>query len=389
MFVCNHAKNLIFTPQNLFEMMIPDKHTIFVLDAGGTGFKFSAVRNAKEIIEPFTIPAAGKTLDEVLGKITQGFRMVQQQCGCQPSAISFCFPGPADYANGIIGDLENLPHFKGGVALKAMLEEQFRVPVYINNDGDLFTYGESLAGLLPEVNRLLEQQGSHKRYNNLIGVTLGTGFGGGIMFEGKLLRGDNSAGGEINRMRNLLYPATSAEDSISIRGIKRVFAREANIDLAACPEPFAIYEIAMGRKDGNRLAALKAWDEMAKVLADAIANAVTLVDGLVVIGGGLSGAWPVFMDKLVSYLNSPFTDLKGKKVERLEVKAYNLQNERELINFTENTGEMIKVPGIEREAWIWYDPSKKIGVGVSRLGTSSAVAIGAYAYAMDQLNQQE
>jgi len=266
-----------------------------------------------------------------------------------------------------------------------MLEELFQVPVYINNDGDLFTYGESLAGLLPEVNQLLEQQGSQKRYHNLIGVTLGTGFGGGIMIEGKLLRGDNSAGGEINRMRNLLHMSTSAEDSISIRGIKRVFAREAGITMAACPEPFSIYEIAMGRKDGDQKAALKAWDEMARVLADAIANAVTLVDGLVVIGGGLSGAWPVFMDKLVGYLNDPFLDLQGKKVDRLEVKAYNLQNEKELISFTENTGEMVRVPGIRREAWLWYDPNKKIGVGISKLGTSSAVAIGAYAYAIDQL----
>jgi glucokinase len=49
---------------------------------------------------------------------------------------------------GIIGDLENLPTFKGGVALGPMLEEIFNIPVFINNDGDLFAYGEAIAGLL-------------------------------------------------------------------------------------------------------------------------------------------------------------------------------------------------------------------------------------------------
>lgn len=362
--------------------------TVFVLDAGGTGFKFSAVRAGVEVIEPFTIASSGSTLEAVLQKILDGFHEVQRQTGERADAISFSFPGPADYEQGIIGDLENLPHFRGGVALKTMLEEEFRCPVFINNDGDLFAYGEALAGFLPEINRQLEAQGNPKRYKNLIGVTLGTGFGGGIVLDGKLLRGDNSAGGEINRMRNFLYPSTSAEDSISIRAVKRVFSREAGIELAACPEPFGIYEIAMGRKDGNKEAAVKAWDELAKSLADALANAVTLIDGLVVIGGGLSGAWPVFMDRLIYYMNEPFTDLQQKNVDRLEIKTYNLQNDKELIAFTDKTGQMIKVPKIAREVWVWYDPVKKTGVGISRLGTSSAVALGAYAYAMDQLQSE-
>lgn len=365
--------------------MRKEPRTVYVLDAGGTGFKFSAVRSGLEVVEPFTIPSAGQNLEEILNKIVTGFRMIGQQCGCEPAALSFSFPGPADYENGIIGKLENLPHFRNGVALGPMLEELFRCPVFINNDGDLFAYGEALQGFLPEINRLLEQQGNPKRYRNLLGVTLGTGFGGGIVLDGKLLRGDNSAGGEINRMRNLIYPQTSAEDSISIRGIKRVFAREAGIDPAACPDPFGIYEIAMGRKDGHREAALKAWDEMAKALADALANAVTLIDGLVVIGGGLSGAWPVFMKPLIKYMNQAFTDLQGNSVDRLEIKTFNLQDESDIIAFTEKTGYMVQVPNIDRELWLWYDPVKKTGVGISKLGTSSAVAMGAYAYAAQQL----
>lgn len=357
------------------------KSIIFVLDAGGTGFKFSAVQDYKEIIEPFTIKTASDTLEEQLNKIIEGFHRTEELCG-KPAAISFCFPGPADYTNGIIGDLANLPLFRGGVALKDMLENEFKVPVYINNDGDLFAYGEALGGVLPEINAMLEKAGNPKRYKNLVGFTLGTGFGGGVVLDGKLLQGDNSAGAEVWCMRNILYPQTSAEDSISIRGVRRVYAREAGIEFNDAPQPFDIYEIAMGNKEGNKDAALKAWDEFAIVLADIIANIATVVDGIVVLGGGLSGASKIFMPKVVELLNKEYPGLDGNKIPRMEISAYNLDDEQGRKDFASVTGKMIKVPFSDKE--VWYDPSKKIGITATKLGTSSAVCIGAYAYAMNK-----
>ena len=355
---------------------------IFVLDAGGTGFKFSAVQNYKEIIEAFTIKTASDTLEEQLNKIIEGFRRTEELCGSKPAAISFCFPGPADYPNGIICDLANLPLFRGGVALKDMLENEFKVPVYINNDGDLFAYGEALGGVLPEINAMLEKAGNPKRYKNLVGLTLGTGFGGGIVLNGHLLQGDNSAGAEVWCMRNILYPQTSAEDSISIRGVRRVYAREAGIEFNEAPQPFDIYEIALGNKEGNKEAALKAWDEFATVLADIIANIATMIDGIVVLGGGLSGASKIFMPKVVELLNTAYPGLDGNKIPRMEISAYNLDDEEGQKAFTATSGKMIKVPFSDKE--VWYDPSKKIGITATKLGTSSAVCIGAYAFAMNQ-----
>ena len=354
------------------------KKIIFVLDAGGTGFKFSAVQDFKEIVEPFTIKTASETLEEQLQKIIDGFKRLKEQCG-EPAAISFCFPGPADYPNGIIGDLANLPLFRGGVALKDMLENEFNVPVYINNDGDLFAYGEALGGVLQDVNALLEKAGNPKRYKNLVGLTLGTGFGGGVVLDGRLLQGDNSAGAEVWCMRNILYPNTSAEDSISIRGVRRVYAREAGIEFEAAPQPFDICEIALGNKE----AALKAWDEFATVLADIIANIATVIDGIVVLGGGLSGAAKIFMPKVVEHLNTAYPGLDGNQIPRMEISAFNLDDEEGRNAFTATSGKMVKVHFSDKE--VWYDPSKKIGVTATKLGTSSAVAIGAYAYAMNQI----
>lgn len=358
---------------------------IFILDAGGTGFKFSAVRDGLEIIEPFTIPSAAPTLEEVLLKLISGFHECETRCGAKATAISFCFPGPADYPNGIIGDLENLPSFKGGVALKAMLENEFQVPVYINNDGDLFAYGEALGGLLPEVNKLLAQQRNPKRYQNLLGVTIGTGFGGGIVINKVLLNGDNSAGGEINRFRNPIYRQTSAEDSISIRAVRRVYGREAGLDFEETPRPYDIYKIAMGEKPGNKEAAIRSWNELALALADVLSDAISLIDGLIVIGGGLSGAWPVFMPTLIGKMNEPFMSLDGHELSRMETEAYNLMDPEDMIRFTQKPGMLIKVPFSDQK--VWYDPTKRVGVGITKLGTSSAVAVGAYAYAMQQLRQ--
>ena len=166
-----------------------DPRIVMTLDAGGTNFVFSAVKGEQEIIEPVTLSAKGADLDQILQNIIDGFSQVSWKIEGKPVAISFAFPGPADYENGIIGDLQNLPAFRGGVALGPMLEESFGIPVFINNDGDLFAYGEAISGLLPEVNKKLEAAGNPKRYRNLLGVTFGTGFGGGIVSRGDLFLG--------------------------------------------------------------------------------------------------------------------------------------------------------------------------------------------------------
>lgn len=362
-----------------------DNRIVMVLDAGGTNFVFSAVQAEREIIEPIIIPADGSTLEIVLRKIIQGFKEVRDKLPQAPVAISFCFPGPAEYELGIIGDLENLPTFRGGVALGPMLEEQFGIPVFINNDGDLFAYGEAIAGLLPEINQRINSSNSPKYFRNLLGVTFGTGYGAGVVSRGELFVGDNSAQAEINRMRNKLHTNASAEENVSIRGIKRIFARETGIDITECPEPKEIFEIGMGLKPGNKEAAVLAFHRMAEVAGDTIANAITLIDGLVVIGGGLAGAYPIFLQRLVDEMNANFTTMVGTAVDRMEIRAFNLEDENDFARFYEGNTTEIKVPFSDKR--IKYDSLKRIGVGVSRLGTSQAVAIGAYAFALNALDK--
>ena len=161
-----------------------DNRVVITLDAGGTNLVFGAMQANKFIVEPITLPSHAENLDKCLATMVEGFQAVIDRLSEKPVAISFAFPGPADYPNGIIGGyLPNFPSFREGVALGPFLEAKFGIPVYINNDGDLFAYGEALGGALPEVNARLEALGSPKKYKNLVGYTFGTGLGVGLVAE--------------------------------------------------------------------------------------------------------------------------------------------------------------------------------------------------------------
>ena len=361
-----------------------DKRIVMTLDAGGTNFVFSAIQGNREVVSPLTLPSNAHDLDKCLATIIHGFTRVKTQLADEPVAISFAFPGPADYPRGIIDDLQNLPGFKGGVALGPMLAEKFNLPIFINNDGDLYAYGEAIAGFLPYINNRLAQAGSPKRYQNLLGVTLGTGFGAGIVRNGELFLGDNSAGAEIFLVRNKLHPQTDVEESASIRGIKRVYIEKTNINPAKCPSPKEIYEIGIGKKAGNRQAAIEAYRHLAIAVGDALANVNTIFDGIIVIGGGISGAHPLFLPAIVDEMNSQYELPDGGHISRLLMRVFNLEDENDLKHFLRGNSKEILVPGTNKK--ITYDPMKRTGVGISRIGASPAIALGAYAFALNAID---
>lgn len=358
-----------------------DQRIVMTLDAGGTNFVFSAIRGGEELVEPVVLPAEVRDLAICLNTLVKGFGMIRESLPDAPVAISFAFPGPADYAAGIIGDLPNFPSFRGGVALGSFLEENFGIPVFINNDGNLFAYGEALTGVLPEINERLKAMGSLKQYKNLLGVTLGTGFGAGVVINGELLSGDNAAGGDVWCVRNKKYPQYIVEESVSIRAVKRVYAELSGDKAELSPED--IFNIAEGKQQGNREAAIRAFTELGEMAGDAISSAITLIDGLIVIGGGLSGAAKYILPSLLKEMNSSTGMMDGSCFGRLQMKAFNLDNEEEFLQFAKGDTVEIEIPGTNRT--IPYDPMKRTGVVISKQGTSRSVAMGAYMYALNQL----
>jgi glucokinase len=266
-----------------------------------------------------------------------------------------------------------------------MLEDHFGIPAYINNDGDLFVYGEAIAGLLPEVNLALEQAGNPKRFRNLFGITLGTGFGGGLVYEGRLYRGDNAAAAEIWCTRNKLDPSCTAEEGASIRAVKRSYASLTGFIEEAAPEPHQIFQIARGEREGDRAAAQEAFRRLGEVAGETLANACALLDCLVVVGGGLAGAAEFILPAIVAEMNSAIHSRSGAIFPRLEVEALNLEDPADHSRFLAGAACRVQVPGSGR--MVDYDPMKRIGVGITRLGTSHATSVGAYAFALEALDR--
>lgn len=359
-----------------------DQRIVMTLDAGGTNFVFSAMKAGKELVEPVSRPAITNDRDKSLKYIIDGFQAVKSQLAKPPVAISFAFPGPADYSNGIIYNVGNLPAFAGGVALGPMLENQFDIPVFINNDGDLFAYGEAMAGLLPEINQKLLDHNVPKQYKNLFGVTVGTGFGGGIVINGALSTGDNSASAEIWLARNFSDTQRTAEEGVSIRAVQTAY-RELDPDTKEILSPKEIYEIAKGERDGNQSAARKAFVRMGTVLGEALANAITLIDGVMVVGGGISGAWELFMPAALKQLNGTIDGAGDKSFNRLVSTVYNLEDSDQAEAFYQFESSEINVPFSEKK--VPYVNQKRLPIGRSRLGTSEATALGAYAFALSKL----
>jgi glucokinase len=269
---------------------------------------------------------------------------------------------------------------------RAILEDIFGLPTFINNDGDLFAYGEAMAGFLPYVNGLLEKAGSPKRFRNLLGISLGTGFGGGLVRDGQLIRGDNSAAGEVWLLRHKLYRDRNAEEGASIRAVRRVYAAATGIPFDQAPQPKDIFAIAEGLAEGSRDAAHEAFRLLGEVAGDAIAEATTLLDGLVVIGGGIAAAHRQFLPAIVAEMNGSYTAPDGVQFRRLIPVAFNLEDPAELARFLEGEAKTLTVPGSGRQ--VRFDAMPRVGVGISRLGTSEATAIGAYAYALSQLDRK-
>ena len=365
-------------------MYITDNRIVLTLDAGGTNFVFSAMQGYREIVDPIRLDAVSDSIQGCLDVLERGFNQVKEQLTDDPVAISFAFPGPADYERGIIGDLGNFPAFRGGVALGPYLQEKFGIPVYINNDGNLFAYGEAIAGFLPEVNQTLQKNGVSRQYRNLLGITLGTGFGGGAVIDGVLLRGDNGCGGDVWCMRNARYPKLIAEESVSIRAVRRVYHEESGQSIDGLT-PYDIYQIAEGTRDGNVAAAKEAFRQLGEVAGEAMANALNIVDGVAVIGGGLAGAGKYILPGVITALKGSAGTFGGNTFPLLQMDVFNWEEEDDRAKFIALGIGSVKIPRSEKE--VAYLNQRSICVGLSKNGASTSIMYGAYAYALRQLDK--
>jgi glucokinase len=150
------------------------------IDIGATKIHIGVVQDGRIIREAKFSTSAQAPKDQIIAELIQG---LEPFVDAEVMGIGIGVPGLVDETEGIIYDLQNIPSWQE-VHLKAALEGVFKVPVFLSNDGNSFVLGEKIYG-----------QG--KGYSNLLGITLGTGFGTGIIIQDQLYSGTLSSAGEF------------------------------------------------------------------------------------------------------------------------------------------------------------------------------------------------
>ena len=225
-----------------------------------------------------------------------------------------------------------------------------------------------------------------KRYRTLLGYTFGTGFGFGFVTNGELHTGDNSCI-ETFCLRHKHMPNIMVEDGVAVRAVKRVYKEESGIDDPSL-QPKDIFDIAEGTREGNRAAAIGSFAEFGRATGDAFASVASLLDGLIVVGGGLTGARKYIMPSVMAEMRSTLSQLaEGERTDRMPVAVYELDDEVQFERFARGQQRELKVYGSDRT--VSYDPEKRIGIIFSKLGASRAVSLGAYAFALNELDSRK
>lgn len=363
-----------------------DNRVVITLDAGGTNLVFGAMQANKFIVEPITMPSNADDLDKCLATMVEGFQAVIDKLEAKPVAISFAFPGrpiipTASSAVTCPISPRSAKAWRWGPSSNT--NSAFRYSS--TTTATCSPMAKALGGALPEVNAKLEALGCPKRYKNLVGYTFGTGFGIGVVVNNQLNRGDNSCV-ETFCLKHKKMPDIIVEDGVAVRAIKRVYG-EVSGDVKHAFEPKDICEIADGKRPGDVEAAKQAFAELGEIAGDAMATAVTLVDGLIVIGGGITAARKYIMPSLLKELRGKMHTITGEELNRVQMKVYDLDNEEEFKEFAKGDQRALKVYGTDR--YVAYDPQKRIGVMISKLGASNAISVGAYAFALSQLDAQK
>lgn len=134
-------------------------------------------------------------------------------------------------------------------------------------------------------------------------------------------------------------------------------------------------------------AARKAFAEFGEIAGDAMAVAAQLVDGVIVIGGGITAARRWIQPSLMRELRSELVTLGGDRVRRVQMEVFDLDDPREFEQFAKGNVKRINVRGTNLS--VEYDDMKRIGVTFSKLGASRAISAGAYAFALSKIDEEE
>lgn len=297
-------------------MAEPDKTSIGI-DFGGTSVKLGVCRGDELLITDEPIPTTqfhgpAALIGEMAARVAKLRATYPAIC-----AIGVGVPGLVDFDHGFVHELTNVPGWKH-VPLKTILSEKTGLPVLVENDANAMTYAEF-------------RHGAARGLKNVIGMTLGTGIGGGLVLDGKMFRGSGFVAGEIGQMSidyngkaghygNLgALEKYTGNQQIAEHAVLRYSEAGIEKDIADCT-PKKIADAAQAGDDIAR----QIWAEVADWLGTAISSIAWLLNpDAFVIGGGVAQAGDLIFTPLKNKVQSMLSTVVWERLQILPARFSN------------------------------------------------------------------
>lgn len=255
------------------------------IDIGGTSIVGGKIEDGRIVGQSKAGTRASEGGDVSLGVLKS---VVAELVDGQTRAIGVGVPSVVDRKTGIAYNVQNIAGWDE-VDIRGILEREFGLPVFVDNDANCFAFGEKIFG-------------KGREFSNFVGVTLGTGVGSGIISAGRLLPDANCGSGEFGEVR--------------IGGVK--------FD-DWCGSHFFPDETGMSGAELSALArrgdakALKAFEEYGRRLSELIKLIVLVLDPeAVIFGGSIAKSFDFFGDAIrANLVDFPYP----KSIEKLRILA--------------------------------------------------------------------
>lgn len=276
------------------------------IDIGGTNTKFVLANEEGKVLSSHKCPTPSLTessTEIIINQLIDDMKVFLNKDSSksavsdisQIAGIGIGVAGLIDRANGTVIQSPNISAFNN-VPLKAIFEKEFSLPVVIENDANIYAYGEKWVG-------------AGRNYDNFIVLTLGTGLGGGLIYKGKLYEGPVEIG-HMSIVPSGRYCTCGSYGCLESYASGRAIVDRAISSLEKGTEsllskcchgnfykitPEVVYETAL---EGDSLSR-EVFREVGHFLGIGIGNLINIL-GLeaVIIGGGLVGAWDMFIDEI-------------------------------------------------------------------------------------------
>lgn len=263
------------------------------IDLGGSFIKFGLLDEHNRPGKPIDLPTPQDGAQSVADQMVAGARKLMETRAVSRAdvvGVGIGSPGPLSMSQGVILETPNIPGMHN-VPIRDLIAKGLGLPSVLENDANAAGYGEYV---------VLAGSG----VKNMVFLTLGTGVGGGIVVDGKVLHGHNEVGAELGHM--IVQPGGeqcncgqtgclerySSATFMSLRAERMVNeGRPSSLkDVLASKGKLNSKDINQARQAGDALAA-QVWDEAAMYLGLACVNIARILDPeLIILGGGMANA---------------------------------------------------------------------------------------------------